>query len=683
MKSGEKFAEDVLNGKTVPFSFRLGKEKARLKQIRSSRATEKDREVSEHVYSCLENSLTVRTKCTCIPPSGMLTFRVSLRAEKNIGKRIHDVAILDFSEKSGRDSISLRGFNGAANWLNKDGEYPLYNFRIRDREMVSGTKWDYTESEGGAALTYLPVWLLHGKKNGLWFGPEWGGCWRLKVQNKKGAVRTRLYLPFLDFVMWQGEEFDLPPVTMGVYDGDVWDGCLAMRGCIRDEIMPKPGGKIPEPQLVYQILGGPAVRLAGKDLEKDVEKARRIGMEAYIWASSWCRRLKPRTMFPEKLKKYHPHICRKGEPDTWGNWWERNGDYAPDKARYPEGLAAFSDKLAEKGMRLGLWYDPRVNVRADEYRKLQGEDVLLPFTRKHPRDRMWDMGLINLGSSAGREYMFELLESFIKDYNCDWLWHDLNVELRERYFDACEEKGRGGLLELAYHNGINEVYDRLLKKYPDLVIEWCGSGGNLMNLGIFRRSHIHWVTDHESVDRGKDGECLCYSARNFRSVLNWIFPASMIMNTFKPSAEDVSKDGIGPRNFAPHMGSSFGIAHYLLDWNEDNMAKAEEAGRVFREIRGYLNQDFYGLYKPPRQLDEWDGWQFHDPQKNEGVLFIFRGEKCDMDSDSVRPRWIDARNTEFSCIFGNAEIKVETRKKLSILLDGSAAVVKYKEKKQE
>ena len=39
-------------------------------------------------------------------------------------------------------------------------------------------------------------------------------------------------------------------------------------------------------------------------------------------------------------------------------WYEKTGDWAVSRARFPEGLAPLKAKLDGHGMKLGLWFNP-------------------------------------------------------------------------------------------------------------------------------------------------------------------------------------------------------------------------------------------------------------------------------------------------------------------------------------
>jgi hypothetical protein len=59
-------------------------------------------------------------------------------------------------------------------------------------------------------------------------------------------------------------------------------------------------------------------------------------------------------------------------------------------------------------------------------------------------------------------------------------------------------------------------------------------------------------------------------------------------------------------------------------WPPDELTKAKKHVQVYRSIRHLLGKDFYPLFPQPRSLDDWDGWQFHDPAADEGFVLVFR-----------------------------------------------------------
>ena len=81
-----------------------------------------------------------------------------------------------------------------------------------------------------------------------------------------------------------------------------------------------------------------------------------------------------------------------------------------------------------------------------------------------------------------------------------------------------------------------------------------------------------------------------------------------------------SEDYIFQSNFAGLLSITEDIHH----WPPEQQAKAKRHIEVYKSIRHLLNKDFYPLFPQPLALEDWDGWEFHDPAKNEGFLLAFR-----------------------------------------------------------
>ncbi len=676
MFARKEWIDSILNGGKAPFTFSQNGEK--VCPVNNHVNTKDNEGILTYtiLYEALDGDLNIELEIVDKAPLDMLTYRFRLHAARDIDMPIESLTLFDWQEGTDTTPV-LRHWNGAANWLD-DGTYPHHNFQIRDTEMKAGQRVELETIEGRAACDYLPFWVLSDNASGLWFGPEWSGTWAFEASNDGGQMRVQFTLPFMHFTMKQGEELEFPAFSMGGFKGDVWDGCLQMRRCIREDFMPEVDGKVEDPQLIYQVLGGPASRLNAEGIAREFEVLKDIGAESWVYATPYYRPCLNSSKFDD-FREVHPNMGIDGKPDTWANWWETCGDFKPHPERFPEGGPAHGEKLGKHGMRWGWWIDPRVAEYADVFEESR-KDCLLPFKAKEPerKHEMWNMRLIDTGSEAGQRYLYEMLEGFIAN-GSRWIWHDLNVELRERYWWHLEEEDRRGIMELKYHMGMNAVFDKLIREYPDIRVEWCASGGTMINLGILRRCHTMWVTDHTGLDIDDEGNAYSDTLRTFRSFLHWILPASYIMNCLRVGRPEGKNRRSTPEFLVPQMGSTMTFDQYILDWDDVDQANVKEAASIFKKYRRLLNKDFYGLFKPPRALDEWDGWQFHDPETGEGLIYLFRGHDCKEENATINPKWISPEGVHFNTLIGEiAEWKADGAD-IKVHMPDKAAIVHYKQ----
>ena len=85
--------------------------------------------------------------------------------------------------------------------------------------------------------------------------------------------------------------------------------------------------------------------------------------------------------------------------------------------------------------------------------------------------------LLNLALPAAQDLFFSQFETMIVRYNASRIWFDYNTAARQTHWNEHETASRQGLLELGFYQGLYNVFDRTLRKYPHVWIEGCASGG--------------------------------------------------------------------------------------------------------------------------------------------------------------------------------------------------------------
>jgi hypothetical protein len=666
---------DRLRQGHVPFGFEIDGNKA---QLEFSHDRPKRRQDGKHdfVYSVTDAPLNVVLETDHRKHHDYLTFRYRIQARESLDKRISNVRILDLS---GLDATSLRGWEGGnAPARDEQGKkfrtlpVPPLLFKMWDKDLTP-EPIEYIDLDGRSSCELLPVWLLYNNDGGLWIGPEWSGSWQMAAGRNDQGAWLRFSLPCLDFTMLQGEEVQLPPVSMGIFRGQIGDGCVKLRRIIREDFLPTIDGEKPLPPVSAHAIGGSIPDLDAEGIKRAADMFAAMGMEQFVFASAWYRPPEgSKTPFAlEELQEMHPGTETVERYENLA-WWEQCGLFEPDPKRFPEGINEFARRLAKRGIVLGLWYDPRLNVFTEA--QTQWQDALTPYHCVAPNDKAWNLPLIDMGSQAGRECMFELLERMVVEFGAKHLWHDLNTSPRPRFWQETEQEGRKGLMELRHYMGSDQVYDRFLKEYPGVWIKWCGSGGTMLNLGVFRRVHSFRLADFGGV---RDAETTDYDApRDMRTGLNWILPTTYLTNLL--SLPKIDRDEERDFIFLNLFGSTFTLHHTCRHWSDRDRAAATRAIGVYKNVRHYLRDgDFWSLLPQPQGHQGWDAWQFHDPVTSSGLLVFFKRRDCKDDTCSIRPRWPENwRDLRFAPLLGQARATIGPDG-LEIDMPDRAALLRY------
>jgi alpha-galactosidase len=199
-----------------------------------------------------------------------------------------------------------------------------------------------------------------------------------------------------------------------------------------------------------------------------------------------------------------------------------------------------------------------------------------------------------------------------------------------------------------------------MKKYPDLWIESCASGGRILDLGMMRRSHSMWVTDFTGFEDGhQDGDVdMC---RNVRSGISKFIPSVYIQNGIHVPRAIRNAGEIYPLyNYLSHFAGDLQFGQGLPDWKEEDIKFATYVTSKYKIYRRYLEEDFYQLVPIPKDKTGWDGWQFDDRKSDSGILILFRMQDCESPSFSVPAKGLaGVSNFTYEVILGDGLIGIK------------------------
>ena len=313
-----------------------------------------------------------------------------------------------------------------------------------------------------------------------------------------------------------------------------------------------------------------------------------------------------------------------------------------NQRRFPKGVKVFGDYVKSKGMKFGIWIEPRATEGC-------------PLRDKNPKLFYPDSeGLMRLDLPGGPEMFQGVFEQLIRDYGVDWVWLDFNVDPRIRVWNKLESADRKGLMELGFYQGWYKAIDEILKKHPNLWIESCASGGRIIDLGQLRRSQSIWVADEAVLDD---------ACRNRRDGLNHVLPAVCIQNSMFLAPEfqfnvksDVSLSG--EHRLLNYFSGDFGFGQGLPFWKERDIQSAATYVTLYKKYRHYLEGDFYHLLPMPTTCQAWDSCQYHDPESQSGILLVFRLGESKQHEMPIRPRAVDKVDRySWSVVAGEAAIQ--------------------------
>ncbi|MCA0453720.1 MAG: alpha-galactosidase [Chloroflexi bacterium] len=311
-----------------------------------------------------------------------------------------------------------------------------------------------------------------------------------------------------------------------------------------------------------------------------------------------------------------------GEGPEWhlerGDWHKVN------RQRFPGGLRALSDAIHAKGMKFGFWCEIEgLGAKADLA-------TLRPYfpalSDQSP------LGYVCFGNPAVQEWAFETLSRIIREYNCDWIKLDFNVDPQA----GCNRADHGHDLDnglFAHYRGYYAVLERIRAAFPQVVLENCSSGGLRIDLGIMRHTHLTFLSDpdwpvHDLQVFWGASTMLAANACLHWSFSEWRGEGRPAQQNFNPRDPELQPHQLDYYTRIAMLGA-FGMSQKLPElpeWVAQRLAY--HIGMYKQHVRRYVREaDLYRLTEQPRRSGEGDGWcafQYSLPDKSEHLLFVFR-----------------------------------------------------------
>lgn len=177
------------------------------------------------------------------------------------------------------------------------------------------------------------------------------------------------------------------------------------------------------------------------------------------------------------------------------NWSETVGLWQPAQSRWPQGLKYTLDQIRLAGMIPGLWLEPEV---VGMHSPLAQKPDCWFFIRHGRRVIKNSRLLLDFRNPDVRAYLDGVLHRLVKDYGAGYIKMDYNTDGLEGTETDAESFGQG-LLE--HNRALLAWLDAVLERYPELIIENCGSGGGRMDYAMLSRLQLQSCSDQEEYLR--------------------------------------------------------------------------------------------------------------------------------------------------------------------------------------
>ncbi len=365
-----------------------------------------------------------------------------------------------------------------------------------------------------STVRYLPMAMIENRSIGVtWFWQiEHNGSWFWEMSDSKSAydmksnhitmanAGTYLYVGGPDEETGQawkrlkpGESYVTVPVAIGCVRGGFGEGVAALTAYRRMAcLQPHPDNR--DCPVVFNdymncLMADPTT----EKLIPVIDAAARAGAHYFMIDAGWYGELNE-------------------------NWWVSRGLYLPSKTRFKDGLQAVLDYIRARGMVPGLWLEIE-NPGMNSPLKTKPDDWF--FIRHGKRVTESGSNILDFRNPEVRRYADEIVDRLVQQYKVGYIKIDYNVNALMGTEYKADSPGQG-LLEhnRAFLNWLDHVY----KRFPNLTIENCGSGGCRMDYAMLSRNQVQSSSDQMDYRKYPSIITGCFAAVLPEQLAAWSYP---------------------------------------------------------------------------------------------------------------------------------------------------------------
>jgi alpha-galactosidase len=367
-------------------------------------------------------------------------------------------------------------------WMS-EGQW--HSLRPSELGFVENERTSWSEASAGSigswsSEKYLPMAMVENTRLGvIWFWQiEHNGSWYWEISNysfrDNNADDVYAYLGGPDDLhssAWKslkpGESYQTVPVAIGCLQGGFGDAVEALAR-YRRVACERPHKDNARCSVIFNdymncLWGDPTEE---KELPLIVAAAK-AGCEYFVIDAGW---------YAELNEDWSPTI----------------GAWQPSTSRWPHGMKFVLDRVKQAGMIPGLWLEPEVAGAKSLLAQKPDNWFLVRHGKRVLKNTRF---LLDFRNPEVRAYLDQVIDRLVSDYGIGYIKMDYNVDSLQGTEINADSFGQG-LLE---HNRAHLAWlEGILNRYPELVIENCGSGGGRMDYAMLSRLQVQSMTDQEN-----------------------------------------------------------------------------------------------------------------------------------------------------------------------------------------
>ena len=284
------------------------------------------------------------------------------------------------------------------------------------------------------------------------------------------------------------------------------------------------------------------------------------------------------------------------------------GDWSVNEEKLKGGLKKLVDGVKELGMKFGIWFEPEM-VSPDSRLFQTHPDWAIQIPGREPLMSR-EQYVLDLTRKEVEDYVYECVASILRENGIDYVKWDMNRQLTDIGSYGLTADCQGELMH-RYVLAVYRMQERLIREFPDLLLENCSSGGGRFDPGMLYYSPQIWCSDDtDAIERLaiQEGTAL-------------IYPLSAIGAHVSDCPNHITGRNVPFQTRGQiALAGTFGYELDITRIPETDRAQIPEQVALYHKYNELMREGDYDRIASWKENHYYDCWQVTDKEKNEALL---------------------------------------------------------------
>ena len=284
------------------------------------------------------------------------------------------------------------------------------------------------------------------------------------------------------------------------------------------------------------------------------------------------------------------------------------GDWFVNEKKLGGTLGNLIKRINDLGVKFGIWIEPEmVSEDSDLYRKHPDWALTVPG-RNPVRSR--NQLVLDFSRKEVVDEIYDQICKVLDQGNIEYVKWDMNRSLMDVYSSVTREQGR---VLYDYVLGLYDFLERLVQRYPNLLIEGCSGGGGRFDAGMMYYTPQIWCSDNtDAIDRLR----IQYGT-------SFGYPVSVVGSHVSavPNHQTGRKTPLHTRGVVA-MSGTFGYELNLMKLSEEEKQEIREQIAEYKSYAPIIQNGLYYRLSNPT-TEEICAWEFvHTDEKEQSKVLL-------------------------------------------------------------